>query len=76
MKLVRGQKILTFSSFSDSVFNIFKIARHENWDVHFHAVLAFVVWEESGMEWLVLKIVRLVGGTSEAVVPFLRVPVK
>ena len=75
MKLVRGQKIFFYLSLG-LFLTFFKITRHENWDVHFHAVLAFVVWEESGMELLVLKIVRLVGWTSEAVVPFLCVPVK
>ena len=38
--------------------------------VHLHAVLAFVMWKEDGMEWMGLKIVGDVGGTSEAVLPF------
>ena len=57
MKLVRGQKILTFSSFSGSVLMLFRITLHENWYLLFCAVLVFVVLEKGGMEWLVFKIV-------------------
>ena len=48
----------------------------QNCIIHFSVVLTFVVWEEDGLGWVGFTIVGEVGGISEVVVPFLRVPMK
>ena len=53
MKLVKTENLDFFHISLVLFLTFFRITRHENCDVHFRAVLVFVVWEKGGMGLLI-----------------------